>query len=298
MNEHGKNSLPFLGVEVAELSFDKASVAILPVPFEATVCWGRGTADGPGAIIAASPYLEFYDEQMKIEPWLSGIWTADPLVLPEHPGEAVVELIARRYGELMDAGKWVVMLGGEHAITPGGVRAAAERHEGLRIVQFDAHADLRESYGGTPWSHACAMARCRDLAPVQAIGIRSYTREEAELIESGIPGYRITHAWEMQVPDVVDRALEGIDGQPVYLTFDLDYFDPSIMPATGTPEPGGGDWWSTLTLLEALFERANVVGCDVVELAPRPGLEHADFTAARLVHKVIGLHCGGRSGRG
>jgi agmatinase len=298
MSEQTKQHVPFLGTEVAEPSFDKASVAILPVPFEATVCWGRGTADGPAAILAASPHLEFYDEQMKLEPYKSGIWTADPLALPEEPGEEVVRIIARRFGELMDAGKWVVMLGGEHAITPGGVRAAAERFEGLRIVQFDAHADLREAYGGTAWSHACAMARCRELAPIQAIGIRSYTREEADLIEAGIPGYRITHAWEMLASDAVDRALEGIDGQPVYLTFDLDFFDPSIIPATGTPEPGGGDWWSTLRLLEGLFERANVVACDVVELAPHPGLEHADFTAARLVHKLIGMHCGGRSSAG
>jgi len=183
----------------------------------------------------------------------------------------------------------VVMLGGEHSITPAGVAAAAARRDGLHVVQFDAHADLRQSYRGDPWSHACAMARSLDHATVQSIGIRSYSPEEAEWISKGIPGYRITHAWEMAGDAWIDKALEGVDGRPVYLTFDVDYFDPSIVPATGTPEPGGGRWWPTLEILDALFDRADVVACDVVELAPVEGLHHADFTVARLVYQLIGL---------
>jgi agmatinase len=182
------------------------------------------------------------------------------------------------------------MLGGEHAITPGGVAAAASRHPELTVVQLDAHADLRQQYAGDRWSHACAMARCVDLGvPITAIGIRNYCIDEAAWIRQGIPGYRIVHAWEMEHETWIERALDGLDEKPVYLTIDLDYFDPAIIPATGTPEPGGGTWWPTLRFLERLIKRTNVVACDLVELAPSPGLHHADFTAARLAYKLIGL---------
>jgi agmatinase len=189
----------------------------------------------------------------------------------------------------MDAGKWVVMLGGEHAITPGGVAAAAARHEGLHVVQLDAHADLRDSYQNDRWSHACAMARCLDHATIRAIGIRSYSPEEAERMLKGIPGYRMLPAWELGRDGWIERALDGLDGRPVYLTVDVDYFDPSVVPSTGTPEPGGATWWPTLNLLDSLFRRADVVAADVVELAPVGGLHHADFTVARLVYHLIGL---------
>jgi agmatinase len=190
----------------------------------------------------------------------------------------------------MDAGKWVVMLGGEHAITPGGVAAAASRHPELALVQLDAHADLRQQYAGDRWSHACAMARCVDLGvSLTAVGIRNYSVDEARWIRQGIPGYRIVHAWEMEHENWMERALDGIDEKPVYLTIDLDYFDPAVIPATGTPEPGGGAWWPTLRFLDRLIRRANVVACDLVELAPSPGLHHADFAAARLAYKLIGM---------
>jgi agmatinase len=173
------------------------------------------------------------------------------------------------------------------------VAALARRHPGLHVVQLDAHADLRQSYEANPWSHASAMARCIDHAPVRAIGIRNYSVEEAEWIARGIPGYAIVHAWEMEGDGWIVRSLEGLDGKPVYLTVDLDYFDPAVIPATGTPEPGGAAWWPTLRFLEGLFRRSNVVACDVVELAPAAGLIAADFAAARLVYKLIGFKFGG-----
>lgn len=280
---------PFGGVEAAS-SFESATVAILPVPFEATVSYGGGTAGGPEAILRASTQVELFDEQLRGEPFRSGIITDGMLDVAGVSAEEAVRRIERRFGELMDAGKWVVMLGGEHAITPGGVAAALRRHPGLRLVQLDAHADLRQSYAGDRWSHACAMARCVDLGvPITAIGIRNYGIDEARWIARGIPGYRVVHAWEMDGDAWIARALEGLDGQPVYLTIDLDYFDPAIIPATGTPEPGGGAWWPTLRLLERLMSRSKVVAVDLVELAPSPGLHHADFTAARLVYKLIGM---------
>ncbi len=293
--EHDEPTPAFLGDEAAQPDYAAASVAVLPVPYEETVSWGGGTSRGPEMILRASPYLEFYDEQMDHEPWRSGIWTDRPLAVEGLRPEQAVERIAARFGELLDDGKWVVMLGGEHSITPGGVRAAAERFEGLHLVQFDAHADLRQSYHGSKWNHACAMARCVDqVASLRAVGIRSYTIEESRWMKRGIPGHRIVHSWEMSDPDWEQRILDGLDDRPVYVTFDLDYFDPSFLPATGTPEPGGGSWFPTLAFLERLFDRGNVVACDVVELAPSPELHHADFSAARLVHKMIGMHSGGR----
>jgi agmatinase len=272
-----------------EVSFDEARIAVFPVPFEATVSYGGGTARGPAAILTASKEIESFNEQMAWVPGECGIWTDEPLPIPDSPPEQVVRAIESRFGELMDAGKWVVMLGGEHGVTPGGVAAAAARHDGLHVVQLDAHADLRETYRGEAWSHACAMSRCIDRAGIRAIGIRSYSPEEADRMRRGIPGYSMVPAWELGREGWIDRALEGLDGKPVYLTFDVDYFDPAIMPATGTPEPGGGQWWPTLQLLEQLFRRTTVVASDVVELAPIDGLHHADFTAARLVYKLIGL---------
>lgn len=288
MNPDAHELPPFGGDEAAS-TFDDAGVAVLPVPYEATVSYGGGTAKGPEAILRASTQVELYDEQLASEPFHAGIFT-DPMLDVDGTTEHVVRRIETRFGELMDAGKWVVMLGGEHAITPGGVAAAASRHPELTVVQLDAHADLRQQYAGDRWSHACAMARCVDLGvPITAIGIRNYCVDEAQWIRQGIPGYRTVHAWEMEHETWIERALDGLDEKPVYLTIDLDYFDPSVIPATGTPEPGGGAWWPTLRFLDRLIKRTNVVACDLVELAPSPGLHHADFTAARLAYKLIGM---------
>jgi len=284
-------SRPAFLEEGARSARETARVAVLPVPWEATVSWGAGAGAGPSAILAASVQLELRNERTGAEPFRAGVWTDEPLDLAGADGAEATRRIERRVGALLDEGKWVVMLGGEHSVTPGAVRAAATRHDGLQLVQLDAHTDLRESYEGNRWSHACAMARCLDQAPIRAIGIRSSSAEEARRIAAGIPGYRLLHARELGAGDWIERALEGLDGKPVYLTVDVDYFDPAVMPATGTPEPGGGQWWPTLELLERLFSRARVVAADVVELAPAAGLHHADFTAARLVYEMIGLAC-------
>jgi len=279
------------GSDMEPVGFGEADVAVLPVPYEASVSYGGGTAQGPGAILKASAQVELYDEWLGVEPWRAGVWTDPELDLPQGGSAAVMDGIATRFGALMDAGHWVVMLGGEHSVTAGGVRAAAERYPGLRVLQLDAHADLRDSYQGDRNSHACAAARCLELAPVNAVGVRSYSPEEAARIQAGIPGYQVLHAWEMTGDEDrwIQRALCGLAGAPVYLTIDLDYFDPAVLPATGTPEPGGGGWWPTLNLLRTLFRQADVVAADLVELAPIPGQHHADFLAARLVSKLIAL---------
>jgi agmatinase len=276
----------FLGIEPA--SPDDARVVILPVPYEATVTYGGGTARGPEAILQASTQVELHDEQRGGVPAEVGIHTDHAFRLPQAEPETIIEAVADRFGFWIDAGMWVVMLGGEHSITAGGVRAAAARHPGLQVVQLDAHADLRESYEGSRWSHACAMARTLEHAPVLAVGIRSYGAGEAARIREGIEGYRMVPAWELEKEGWIERALDRLEPGPVYLSVDLDYFDPSVMPATGTPEPGGGRWWPTVEFLEELFRRREVVAADMVELAPIEGLHHPDFTAARLAYKLIG----------
>jgi agmatinase len=231
--------------------------------------------------------VELHDEQVGRDLAGVGIHTDRSFRIPEGGPERALEAVAGRFGELMDGGKWVLMLGGEHAITAAGVRAAAARHPRLRVVQLDAHADLRDSYEGSRWSHACAMARALEHAPVTAVGVRSYGREEAARIGGGLPGYSMVPAAEMERDRWIERALDGLDPGPVYLTVDLDFFDPAFMPATGTPEPGGGRWWPTLEFLRELFLRMDVVAADIVELAPVAGLHHPDFTAARLAAKMI-----------
>lgn len=288
MNRDDPDLSPFGGPE-ARCAPARAQVAIVPVPYEGTVSYGTGTALGPAAILKASTQVELYDEELGFEPWRAGLHTEPAVeIAAGEPPEDVARRVGKRVGELMDAGKWVVVLGGEHSITPGAVTAVASRHRGLHVVQLDAHADLRDEYEGSAWSHACAMARCLDVAPVRAVGIRSYSVQEAERVRRGIPGYRMIHAREMQGDGWHERALGGLDGAPVYLTVDVDFFDPAVIPSTGTPEPGGGCWRPTLGLLAELFRRACVVACDVVELAPLPGLSHPDFTVARLVYKLIG----------
>ncbi len=280
---------PFGGAEAAA-PYDRARVAVVPVPYEGTVSWKRGTARGPQEILAASCQLELYDEQLACEPYRVGLWTDRPVPCPAgEPAERVIGRVEARTGALLDDHKFPLLLGGEHSITVGAVRAAARRHQGLVVVQLDAHADLRESYEGERFSHACAMARCLEHASVRAIGVRSYSAEEAARVRAGIPGYRVIHAWEMVGEGWQARVFEGLEDRPVYLTVDVDYFDPAIVPATGTPEPGGAPWWPTLALLERLCERGRVVAADLVELAPTPGLHHATFTVARLAYKLIGL---------
>jgi len=285
MNDDERSAPNFAGIEGAD--FDGARVVILPVPFEGTVSYGKGAGRGPMEILHASTQVELHDEEAGDDLTSVGVVTDDFLQVSGRAPQDVVDATARRFGELLDAGKWIVMLGGEHTITTGGVRAAAERYEALQVVQLDAHADLRDSYQGTPWSHACAMARVLEYAPVLGVGIRSYSAGEAARMREGIPGHRLHHAWEIGREGWIDKVLDGVDGRPVYLTIDLDFFDPGMMPATGTPEPGGGQWWPTMEFLAALFRRADVVAADVVELAPVQGLHHPQFTAARLVCKLI-----------
>jgi agmatinase len=259
--------------------------AILPLPYETTTTYLKGTRFGPAAILDASPALEFYDEELDTEPFRVGIHTCRPLSFPREPAQESLRRIEDAVLRILDDGKFPVGVGGEHTVSVGLVRACAQRHEGLTVIQFDAHADLRDEYEGSPYNHACTMRRVLEICPVMGIGIRAMDMEEKRFAgERGLP---LVLDWELQRdPGWLDRALAGVRG-PVYVTVDMDAMDPALVPAVGTPEPGGFGWYGMLGALRKIFERFHVVGADLVELCPREGLESSSFIAAKLLYKVI-----------
>lgn len=277
----------FLGID--DPSGDDWQVAVLPAPLERTVSYGAGTAGGPAALIAASSQVELYDEEIGREAWTQGIRTLEAVELPAAaPMPDLLDRLQRRAAEVLAEDRFLATVGGEHSLSIAPIRAARERHGRIGVVQFDAHADLRDSYEGSPHSHASVMRRVHDLGmPSLAVGIRAISAEEAELIDRD----GLSMVWGRDLDAMTEVAWnELLDGLPerVYLTFDVDFFDPSLLPATGTPEPGGGTWYPTLRLLRALFERKEVLAMDVVELAPAPALAASDFVAARLLYKCLG----------
>jgi agmatinase len=282
----------FLGLSDELAAWETARVVILPVPYESTVSYQGGTKRGPGAIIDASRYIELYDQELDDEPANLGVATLPALHLTgAGPEAAVAELRAAMDRILDEAGdRLVIALGGEHSISSAPILAHAARlaeGERLSVLQFDAHSDLRLEYEGSPYSHAAIMARCMDHVDITAVGIRALTSEERALIRER-DSITTIFADEMWADDAwIDRAMQSL-GDTVYISFDVDYFDPSLVPATGTPEPGGPDWYRTLKLLRRVFTEKRVIGVDVVELGPIPGNAAPDFLVAKLIYKMIG----------
>ncbi|MGC9027397.1 MAG: agmatinase [bacterium] len=268
--------------------FEDSNFLILPIPYEQTTSYGTGTRNGPDAIIKASHYLEVFDEELGIEPYLEGINTLEPLDFETRLIEPCIEKIYKTVQALPIKEKFLLSLGGEHSITYPIVRAFKEKFNSITVLQIDAHSDLREEYEGTIYSHACVMARVKDMANIVQVGIRSQTREEYDLIKKiGIHTFYMSSIidnkhWKEQV-------LESL-GENVYLTVDLDGFDPSIAPAVGTPEPGGLLWYDVVNLIKMVAHSRNIIGCDIVELSPRPGSIVTDFLAAKLAYKIIAYH--------
>lgn len=287
----------FLGLPPELSAYDRARVVLLPVPYDATTSYRAGTRDGARAIIDASSQIELYDADLDREPAEVGICTSDPLE-PEFSSPArMVERVRDAVATILDAGKFPFLLGGEHSLTSGAVAACRERHPDLGVLHLDAHADLRDEYHGTPFSHACAMRRVVALGcPLTSVGIRSLSAEEAAF-RRGPTTARIVTIPAAQIARVrYDAARldalwdEIVAGLPptIYITVDLDVFDPSLMEAVGTPEPGGLDWWEVTGLLRRACAARRVVGADVVELAPAEGPESCAFAAARLTYALIG----------
>ena len=276
---------PFGGVLPVQRSFAESKAAILPIPFDRTTSYGQGTNHGPRELLMASAQVELWDEELGVDVHPHGMFTAPELDLSAQNLDEAIATIGRAASQFLDAGKFLVTLGGEHSITSPIVGAVAARHKGLSVLQIDAHADLRDSYLDEPHSHACAMRRTLDHAPLVQVGIRNMSEEEAQVLS----GLRTTVFWDWNMrddPQWIDRAVAALS-DTVYITIDLDGLEPGLMPAVGTPEPGGLSWRELTTLLRKTFETKKVVACDVVELCPIPGMSSPNFVAARLVYKLL-----------
>lgn len=267
----------------------KARYVVLPLPYEVTTSYAKGTKFGPRAIVEASRNMELYDEETGREPSGAGIHTTEDLYFPDTDPKAMVKTVQEAVEHYLGMGKFVVALGGEHNLTFPAYAAHLKKHPGLGILQIDAHADLRDTYEGTPFNHACVMRRCvGSAAGVAQVGIRSLSREEAAFVKARKKPWPILWARECQEGEAwMDRAIAALP-EKVYLTIDIDGLDPSLVPATGTPEPGGLQWYPLLRFLRRVVDERQVVGMDLMELAPLPGHHASDFLAARLVYKVIG----------
>ena len=265
---------------------ETARAAILPVPYDRTSTWKKGADRAPQAILEASHHIELYDVVTGIEPCKWGIATLDPIVC-DGPPEELADLVDGRVGGLIEDGKLPVVLGGDHSISIGAIRAAARLVADMTVLQLDAHTDTREEYDGSTFNHACTMNWARKWCPIVQVGIRAVDGPEMPLLDQE----RIFYAHQICGPNVsadwIDRVVELL-GQKVYVTIDVDCFDPSAVPATGTPEPGGLDWYQVDALLEQVAKTREVVGFDVVELLPTPGQWASDFLTAKLVYRFLG----------
>jgi len=280
----------FLGLDEDEAkSYEESKVVILPVPYDGTRTWIIGerwkrmdASKGPDAIITASRNMELYDEEVDAEISDVGIYTSNELEIKDS-SEKVVEDVFLKVKKLINDSKFPVMIGGEHSISFGAIKALKEKYGNLSVLQLDAHTDLRDSYEGTKFSHASVMARARELCEVVQVGIRSQELDEKDVNKENIFYAKDIYDNEQWMDEAISKLSDD-----VYITFDLDAFDISIMPSTGTPEPGGLQWYQALKFLKKVFKERNVVGFDVVELAPIDNLIAPDFLAAKLVYKMIG----------
>jgi agmatinase len=259
-----------------------AEVVIIPVPYDGTVTWRKGASLGPQAIIEASNFLEFYDMETGTEVYRRGIFTAPPVgdfASPEKLADAMKNIIE----DYLKKGKYPVVIGGEHSVSIGAVRAFAGLYPDLTVLQLDAHTDLRPEYNGSAYNHACVMSRIREVSNIVQVGIRSMDIMERSYI---LPG-QIFYAEHIHDHDGwIDEAADKLTGN-VYLTIDLDVFDPSLMPSTGTPEPGGLSWYGVLRFLKKVISRVDLRGFDVVELCPDAVNKAPDFLAAKLIYKIL-----------
>jgi len=280
----------FLGLNGRDADYARARFAVLPIPYDATTSFSAGARDGPRAIITASRQLEDYDVELGRESYKDGIATLDPLEPDARGPQAMHERVYRAARKAIRAGKFLLSLGGEHGVTSALVRAVRAKHKKLSVLQIDAHADLRDQYHESPYSHACVMRRIHDMGVAAvAVGVRSYSIEEARFIRSAdkqIIAARTCRESNSWIADALRRLTDEI-----YVTIDIDGFDPAYAPGTGTPEPDGLDFRHVADLLAAAAREKRIVGADIVEVRPLPPSNVTEFLAARLAYRIIGLAC-------
>lgn len=278
----------FLGLPGKWSAYSTARFAVLPIPYDATTSYSVGTRDGPRAIISASQQVELYDESLGRESLRDGVATLEPVQPNVRGPEAMVDRVYQAARKVVRDNKFLIGLGGEHSISSGLVKAVKSRYKNLSVLQIDAHADLRDSYQGSPYSHAAVMRRIHDLrVPAVAVGIRNYSAEEARFIRQS--GKKIISARECRDSKTwIGDAVAALSPE-VFVTIDIDGFDPAYAPGTGTPEPGGLDWYQVTDLLAAVARSRTIVAADVVEVKPIPPNNVTEFLAAKLLYRLIGL---------
>ena len=284
-----KNNIKtFAGLEENKKNYSSSDVVILPIPYEKTTTYIKGTEYGPQAILDASPNLEFYDEELDfVAIDHAKITTLSPLLIKDAPEQMVIN-VSNVVENIVKDKKLPIVLGGEHSITVGAFQGIKKYYNNISVVQFDAHADLRESYEGSRFNHACVMRRICEDAHICQIGIRAIDKEEAQFMQKK----KLDVFFARDIVGKTDwheKALQGVKDN-VYITFDLDVFDCSLMPATGTPEPGGLFWYDALHFLKELIFKKNIVGMDVVELCPLSGNRAPDFIASKILYKMISYY--------
>jgi agmatinase len=283
-------SVSFGGIPDKYSSWKGSSFVVIPFPIDLTTTYVTGTRNGPRAIIEASAHMELFDEENKIEPYRAGIFVSTEIPLLTTGSLAILKELEKRMNAVIRAGKFPILLGGEHSGTCGAIISLKKKYEDLTVLQFDAHADLRDSYLGTPWNHACVGRRIVDAgAKLVQVGVRSISEEEDRFLRKE-EKVKTFYASEVRdnLADVTRGVVSSLSGN-VYISIDLDVFDPGVMPAVGTPEPGGLDWFEVIDILrDVMRSGCNIVGFDVMELSPLPGIVAPDFLAARLCYRMMG----------
>ncbi len=289
MNEN----LNFGGIEPPYNDPDKAKITVIPVPYDLTTTYISGTRKGPQAILEASKHMELYDEELLKETYRVGIYTRQPIPVEDEQPEAMLQMVSETLSPDSNPERLQVLIGGEHSISLAPIQEWLKVYPDMSVLQLDAHADLRDTYEGTPYNHACIGRRISERCPLAQAGIRSLSKEEADFKESST--VLTVSAWDFKNrKSSWDDILNGLTND-VYLTLDLDVLDPSIMPSVGTPEPGGLGWYETVDFLRMLSERKRIVAFDVVELSPQPATIAPDFLAAKLIYRLMGYIAKSRS---
>lgn len=279
----------FIALEEEYSNFKKSKVVIMQAPYDKTATYIKGTKNAPEAIIDASKYMERFDDELNQETFKIGIHTMDALSIEELSPEEMVGKVYTSAAELLKTGKFPVMLGGEHSVTIGAVKAFKETYPNISVLQLDAHYDLRNEYFGSKFNHGCVARRISEICPIVQVGTRSLSKEEKDFLVTQ-PSSKVR---TVSVYDILDMpmwkdAVSNSLTESVYVTIDMDVFDPSIMPAVGTPEPGGIGWYEILDLLKEIAKDKKIVGFDVVELCPIKGQVASDFFTAKLVYRLLG----------
>lgn len=272
----------YAGIDEKYAGSNKSKIVLVPVPYDGTSTWGKGSDKGPEAFLQASENMELYDIETDTEVYKQGIYLADAITENSSP-DAMVTTVHEVIKEFIKRNKFVTLIGGEHSVSIGAIRAFNECYDDLTVLQLDAHADLRKTYDGSKYNHACALYEANETTNLVQVGIRSMDAAEKSIMNED----NVFFAHDMATDNYwMDNAINLLSDN-VYITFDLDALDPSIMPSTGTPEPGGLFWYETLEFLRKVFEEKNVVGFDIVELCPNQYDKSSDFLAAKLYYKML-----------